>query len=140
MVDLDRDIAAFWRATLHHGPDLAERIQRFTPSRDQIEELTCQAPRDVIEHGFRTLVLNRTRRGGVLAPGAALIEATARTARAWRRVGIPIRLGSVLPKSTTYAQTASLSARPMGCVLLEEVALYRSDACFLHRSALHGRR
>ena len=29
-------------------------------------------PENVVEHGFRTLVLNRTRRGGILAPGASL--------------------------------------------------------------------
>ena len=29
----------------------------------------------VVEHGFRTLVLNRTRRGGILAPGASFAKA-----------------------------------------------------------------
>ena len=72
MVELDRDVAAFWKAALRHGPELARRVREFAPSRETIDSLSSQHPSDVIEHGFRTLVLNRTRRGGVLANGAAL--------------------------------------------------------------------
>ena len=72
MVDLDRDVAAFWRAALMHGNELADRVLSFPVSRPAIEELEQRAPETVLDHGFRTLVLNRTRRGGVLAPGASL--------------------------------------------------------------------
>lgn len=72
MVDLDRDVAAFWRAVLMHGDELADRVLKFPVSRPAIEELERRIPETVLDHGFRTLVLNRTRRGGVLAPGAAL--------------------------------------------------------------------
>ena len=72
MVDLDREVAAFWRAALMHADDLAERVLTFDVTRDSVLELERHVPADVVEHGFRTLVLNRTRRGGVLAPGAAL--------------------------------------------------------------------
>ena len=128
MVDLDRDIAAFWRAALYHGPRLAERIQCFTPSRDQIEELACQAPHDVIEHGFRTLVLNRTRRGGVMAPGAALIrqgENGHGVASRWYPDTIRKRLAEI----TTHADRITFCETD-GARLLEDVALHRSDACF----------
>ncbi len=74
MVDLDRDVSSFWRAALDHNDDLISRIQQFTPDRAEVEALTQGGPADVLEHGFRTLVLNRTRRGGVLAPGAALTK------------------------------------------------------------------
>ena len=47
-------------------PDAAER--------DGVEQLARQAPHSVVDHGFRTLVLNRTRRGGVLAPGASWVR------------------------------------------------------------------
>lgn len=69
MVDLDRDVSAFWRAALDHSDDLIARILAFSPDRDGVEQLVRQAPHSVLGHGFRTLVLNRTRRGGVLAPG-----------------------------------------------------------------------
>ena len=61
MIERDPDVAAFWRATLHHTSDLIERIRGFTPSRGEIEHLTHEQPRDIVQRGFRTLVLNRTR-------------------------------------------------------------------------------
>ena len=72
MVDLDRDVAAFWRAALMHTDDLVERVLTFDVSRESVMALERHVPVNVLEHGWRTLVLNRTRRGGVLAPGAAL--------------------------------------------------------------------
>lgn len=74
MVDLDRDVSAFWRSALEHPDDLIARIAQFDPDRRTVQRLSRKAPRTVIDHGFRTLVLNRTRRGGVLAPGAALTK------------------------------------------------------------------
>lgn len=71
MVELDKDVAALWKAALNHGPELAARISSFTLTRESVIQLSCKRPADVVEHGFRTLVLNRTRRGGVLAHGAS---------------------------------------------------------------------
>ena len=74
MVELDRDVAAFWHAALRYGPELCEMVRRFQPTREAVNVLSRQVPANVLEHGFRTLVLNRTRRGGILAPGASLIR------------------------------------------------------------------
>jgi DNA adenine methylase len=74
MVELDRDVAAFWRAALDHGDDLARRVLEFKVTRATISKLEHKHPATVLDHGFRTLVLNRTRRGGVLAPGASLTK------------------------------------------------------------------
>ena len=71
MIEIDRDVAAFWRAALECGPALAERVRRFEPTRESLREIEAAPPRSLEEHGFRTLVLNRTRRGGILAPGAS---------------------------------------------------------------------
>ena len=71
MVELDRDVAAFWRSALEHGPTLREWLHQFNPTRERLREMERAPPTSVVEHGFRTLVLNRTRRGGVLAPGAS---------------------------------------------------------------------
>ena len=73
MVDLDRDVSAFWRAALLHTDELIDRVQKFQPTQESLKSLNA-APSGVIEHGFRTLALNRTRRGGVIAPGASLIK------------------------------------------------------------------
>ena len=72
MAELDRDVAAFWHAALRHRRELTDRIRGFTPTRECVDELASRPPRDELDHGFRTLVLNRTRRGGILAPGASL--------------------------------------------------------------------
>ena len=75
MAELDRDVAAFWHAALRHGAELCRRVQGFDPTRRNIETLAHSRPVDVVDRGFRTLVLNRTRRGGILAPGASLTRA-----------------------------------------------------------------
>ena len=74
MLDLDPDVAAFWHAVLREGEALVQRIEAFEPSREQVEALMRTVPASILDHGFRTLVLNRTRRSGILAPGAALIR------------------------------------------------------------------
>ncbi|MCE2471628.1 MAG: DNA adenine methylase [Anaerolineae bacterium] len=71
MIELDKDVAALWKAALNHGPELAARISSFNLTRESVIELSRQCPADIVEHGFRTLVLNRTRRGGILANGAS---------------------------------------------------------------------
>jgi len=71
MVEIDRDVAAFWRSALESGDLLRERIAEFKPTLERLRKLEWDAPSSVLDHGFRTLVLNRTRRNGILAPGAS---------------------------------------------------------------------
>ena len=72
MYEIDPDVAAFWKATLRHGEELIDRVQSFVPTRESVACLHNTVPDDVVARGFRTLVLNRTRRGGILANGASL--------------------------------------------------------------------
>lgn len=72
LVELDHDVAAFWRAALLHGPSLVARIAEFTPTRELVRDLERGTPEDSVDRGFRTLVLNRTHRAGILAPGSSL--------------------------------------------------------------------
>ena len=72
MSEIDPDVAAFWHSALESAPALIRRIQTFAPTRHSVAELTDSDPHDVLERGFRALVLNRTRRGGILAPGASV--------------------------------------------------------------------
>ena len=71
IAELDRDVAAFWHAALLHGNEMRRRVRAFEVTREAITALAREQPTDVVGHGFRTLVLNRTRRGGILAPGAS---------------------------------------------------------------------
>lgn len=72
LCELDDDVAAFWGAALHHGPALRRKIETFFPTPEAVLSLAAEQPSSTLERGFRTLVLNRTRRGGILAPGASL--------------------------------------------------------------------
>lgn len=74
MVDLDRNLSSFWRAVLEHSEGLIERIQSFTLSQESVKRIDREAPQSILDHGFRTLVLNRTRYGGILTPDASLIK------------------------------------------------------------------
>ena len=76
IIERDPDVAAFWRAALHHGSELAERVREFRLTPESIRELEGATPHESSgsSRGFRTLVLNRTRRGGILAAGAASIR------------------------------------------------------------------
>ncbi len=72
MIELDPDVAAFWQACLRYGPQLCDKVRNFRPTRETVLELSHKNGSGVVEHGFRTLVMNRTRRGGILASGASL--------------------------------------------------------------------
>ncbi len=72
LAELDHDVAAFWHAALRQGRELCDLIYRFEPTRQDVEALAQTEPEQQLERGFRTLVLNRTRRGGILAAGASL--------------------------------------------------------------------
>ena len=74
MVEIDRDVAAFWRSALESGATLCEWIGQFDPTLESLRKIEQSVPESVIEHGFKTLVLNRTRRGGVLARGASFCK------------------------------------------------------------------
>ena len=75
MAEIDPDVAAFWSAALHHSSELQNLVRSFTPTRNHVERLDRGEPTTVIERAFRTLVRNRTRRGGIMAPGSAALRA-----------------------------------------------------------------
>lgn len=72
MAELDPEVAAFWKAALDSAPALADRVRRFVPTHDTVAALAADEATDTLDRGFRTLVLNRTRRGGILANGASV--------------------------------------------------------------------
>lgn len=74
MIEIDRDVAAFWHAALRFGPTLADQVRHFEPTMERVRKVEQGETRSLIEHGFRTLVLNRTRNSGILAPGASFTK------------------------------------------------------------------
>ncbi len=74
MMDLDPHLAAFWQAVLERGEELIGLIADFQPTDEILAEWDRHGPACGLELGFRTLVRNRTRRSGILAPGAGSIR------------------------------------------------------------------
>ena len=74
MIEIDHDVAAFWHVVLRDGTTLAERVRQFGLTRERVNKLASRGPRGLVEHGMRTLVLNRTRKSGILAPGASFTK------------------------------------------------------------------
>lgn len=72
MAEIDPNVAAFWKAALEHNSEMRQRVSQFHPTRESIDEIENGHQETVLDLGFRALVLNRTRRGGILAKGAAL--------------------------------------------------------------------
>ena len=71
LVEIDRDVAAFWHACFSHTTDLCDRISAFEATRQNVIELDRRVPAGLVDQAFRTLVMNRTRRSGILAQGAS---------------------------------------------------------------------
>ncbi len=102
MVELDADVAAFWQAALSNGTELINRVQAFDPTRDRIDALTGSTPKDTVDRGFRTLALNRVRRGGILAPGAS-VSRTGENGKGLRSRWYPETLAKRLEAVRTHA-------------------------------------
>ena len=134
MAELDRDVAAFWHAALKYGPELCANVMRFNPTREAVNALASKRPRNVLQHGFRTLVLNRTRRGGILAPGASLSRAGENgkgVASRWYPETIVNRLWAIAD------HTGSIEFRETdGMRLLEEFAAKRGCGSVANSAAV----
>jgi DNA adenine methylase len=74
MCELDSQVAAVWETILADAEWLAERILSFDISLESVRELLSEEFADRREVAFQTLVRNRTQRGGILAPGASLMN------------------------------------------------------------------
>lgn len=75
MIEIDPDVAAFWRGALCDGARLRYLIAYFPATADALRAVEAGKPTDTAARAFRTLVLNRFRRGGVLAPAAGTMRA-----------------------------------------------------------------
>ena len=74
MLERDRDVAALWHVALGDVAGLIRLIKTFEPTREGICNLARETPTTRTRHAFRTLVLNRTRYGGIAAPGAGFSQ------------------------------------------------------------------
>ena len=75
MVELDDQVASVWEAILNgHGEWLAKRVERFSMSRENVEQALSRSVRLVHTRAFQALLRNRVSHSGILAPGAGLLR------------------------------------------------------------------
>ncbi|MGH9856383.1 MAG: DNA adenine methylase [Acidobacteriota bacterium] len=74
LAECDEQVADLWQLILSDGEWLAEKIMKFEMTRKNVESVLAEKS-TLRERGFRTLILNRVHRGGILAPGASMMKA-----------------------------------------------------------------
>jgi len=75
LVELDKHIASVWQAIIGgEAKWLADRILNFSMTYESLVKELNQSGESLREMAFKTLLLNRTSHGGIMAPGAGLIK------------------------------------------------------------------
>lgn len=75
LIERDEAIGAVWRTIFSdRAPEFAERVAAFSCTPIEVAGLMASRPKRVEDIAFKTLVSNRTRYGGILADGAALVK------------------------------------------------------------------
>jgi DNA adenine methylase len=76
--EIDTNVAAVWK-TIFRGRDddvtwLCQRIAEFVVTLESVRAVLDAPTRNLREVAFKTILRNRTQRGGVMAPGAGLLK------------------------------------------------------------------
>ena len=74
MIEKDEDVAAAWITIFNDHEWLIDRIKKFELTKENVEAVVNTQPSSIREHGFQTIVRNRTNHGGILAKGAGTIK------------------------------------------------------------------
>lgn len=75
MVEKDADVASVWETIVSgDGAWLAERIQQFQMSQENVLREINTPPKDRRERAFKTILKNRTSHGGIMAAGAGILK------------------------------------------------------------------
>lgn len=75
LVEKDFDVASVWKVILNgSGRQLAERIVGFDLTLESAKAVLSAEPKSELDRAFATIVRNRVQRGGILAPGASLLN------------------------------------------------------------------
>ena len=76
LVELDEGVAAVWKTIIEgDAAGLGRRILNFDPTEENVRAELARRPRSVSDLAFQTIVRNRVNRGGIMAPGAGMINA-----------------------------------------------------------------
>ena len=73
--EIDPDVSSVWQCAFSsRNGELCTRIERFNISRESVVAELKRDPGSLVDHAFQTILRNRTFRGGILAPGAGLMN------------------------------------------------------------------
>ena len=74
LCERDPDISNLWQCILDHPEQIAERVEDFDPTPENVRSVLDDVGGSAIDLAFRTLLRNRTNRGGILARGASVMS------------------------------------------------------------------
>jgi len=76
--ELDDDVAAVWDVVFHGKKNdvdnLLKNILNFDVTLENVQSILSKHPKSIKDKAFRTIIKNRTQRGGIMAVGAGLIK------------------------------------------------------------------
>ena len=76
LAEIDEDVASVWVCVFGKDNErLRQRILDFEIGRERVAAELSDPPRDSLDRAFKTILKNRTFRGGILADGASLMKA-----------------------------------------------------------------
>ena len=74
LCEIDSDIALLWRCILNHSERLAQLVEVFEATNENVQTILGETDGDEVNTAFKTLLRNRISRGGILAKGASIMK------------------------------------------------------------------
>ena len=74
LCEIDSDIALLWRCILNHSERLAQLVEVFEATNENVQAILGETNGDEVNTAFKTLLRNRISRGGILAKGASIMK------------------------------------------------------------------
>jgi DNA adenine methylase len=74
VAEVDPEVASVWKTILTEPDILCKKILTFDVTKENVMQVIRSEPNNIIDKAFKTIVKNRTQRGGIIAPGASLVK------------------------------------------------------------------
>ena len=74
LCEKDPELSNLWRCILDDADKLAQRVEKFTPTPDDVKAVLRDDNTSDFDSAFRTLLRNRVNRGGIIAKGASTMN------------------------------------------------------------------
>ena len=74
LCEKDPDISNLWQCMLGDAEGLAQRVESFAVTPEDVDRVFANSEMSGIDAAFRTLLRNRVSRGGILAKGASVMK------------------------------------------------------------------